>query len=132
MVDLSNGVDPADVKAVYDNEEASTGAIQFWIDAAEDLVADRLDADAFEGDQLARITLLVACHNLAAQNPTEDETDVGPVSTSYEGVDEPDARTAGLSETRYGRRALSLDDTGGLESVAESADRPFVFETYGV
>jgi hypothetical protein len=135
MIDLSNGVDPADVRTIYDGEEAPTEAIQLWIDAAEDLVSNRLEASAFAGDQLARITLLVACHNLAAQNPTESKTEVGPITNTYEGVDEPDAQAADLSETRYGRRALSLDDTGNLEAGEEdeeATEDPFVFETYGV
>jgi hypothetical protein len=127
MVDLSDGVDPGDVLAIFDGD-ASTAAVEFWITAAEDLVDERLDAGEFDGDTLARITLLVACHNLAAQQPTESKGSVGPATFSYEGVREPDAHDAGLAETRYGRRALSLDGTGGLEA----SEEPFVFETYGV
>lgn len=127
-LDLSNGVDASDVQEVYEGETASTDALDFWIAAAEDLVAERLDANEFSGDTLHRIELLVACHFLAAQNPTESEMDAGPVSASYEGVREPQASEADLDETRYGRRALTLDHTGALDA----ADEPFVFETYGV
>ena len=126
MVDLSDGVDPSDVLAIFDSDPA-TEAVEFCIAAAEDLVDDRLDAGAFDGDTLERITLLVACHTLAAQQPTESKGNVGPASFSYEGVSEPDAHEAGLAETRYGRRALSLDTTGGLEA----SEEPFVFEAYG-
>lgn len=127
-LDLSDGVDADDVREVYEGETASTDALDFWIAAANDLVADRLDASEFGDEELARIQLLVACHFLAAQNPTESEMDAESVSATYEGVSEPDAADADLTETRYGRRAITLDTTGGL---AATAEEPFVFETYG-
>lgn len=116
----------ADVRDIYLGTSASTSAVEFWIDVAEDYVSEayRGVAGAPTDPELDRITTLVACHFLAAQDPTEARSSIGDASHEYEGP----ADEAGLAETRYGRRAMSLDPTGALEAYAKPSPE---FRTFG-
>ena len=117
-----SGVTEADVREEYDTS-ASTGAVERAIRAAEATVDNALDRSAFDDAVLADITVYLACHNVAATDPTEEESELGDSSHTYES-----AVGEGLRETRFGRRALTLDHTGGLDS---TNDPEAIFETFG-
>lgn len=99
----------AEVRTIFDTNYPDE-AITFWAAAADDYVTDALTGAGVEQATVDRITRLVACHFLAAQDPTESSDSLGDSRVSYEGDAGP-----GLSETRYGRRAIQLDPSGQLE-----------------
>jgi hypothetical protein len=117
-----SGVTEADVREEYDTS-ASTGSVERAIRAAEATVENSLDRGEFRDATLADIVVYLACHNVAGTDPTEEESDVGDSSHTYES-----AVGEGLRETRFGRRALTLDHTGGLDSASEPEE---IFETFG-
>jgi hypothetical protein len=118
-----SGVTKADVRGEYDTS-ASTASVERAIRAAEAVVEQNLDRSQFDDAVLGDIVVYLAAHMVAGTDPTAEKEEVGDSSHSYEG-----AVGEGLRETRFGRRALSLDHTGGLDAADEDGA---VFETFGV
>lgn len=110
------------VRGEYDTA-ASTAAVERAIRAAEAMAESNLDLSEFDDPTLDDLVVYLACHNVAGTDPTEQASDVGDSSHEYES-----AVGEGLAETRFGRRALTLDHTGGLDS---SDDPEATFETFG-
>lgn len=98
---------------------ASTGAIGFYAEAANDIVEDNVP-NSYEQAKRDRAARLVAAHLVAASDPTEQSENVGDASQSYE---RPSNTPSDLGETRYGRRAIAmipeLGNVGGETSKAE-------------
>jgi len=94
-----------------DGTALDTAAVDFYIAAANDLVNEYLSGAGIASNTLQRIEALLACHMLAAADPTEVQFSEGDTSGTFES---PDTIPEGLGETRHGRRALALDPTGNL------------------
>jgi len=105
-----------DLRDIYETT-ASDAAIDFWISAAGDLLDDAFEQHDVGPSVRERIHRLVAVHFLAAEDPTLSEGSVGQNTHKYEGAGD----LTGLAETRYGRRALSLDPTGALATHSREA-----------
>lgn len=91
-----------------DGTDANTNAVQFYIAEAESVVDDRLaGVTGFDAADLRRIEALLACHFLAATDPTETEGGIGDERTTFEGAD---LALDGLGETRFGRRAIAASN----------------------
>lgn len=100
-----------DVTEIFDTE-LQDSQIQRHLDVAERLVDRELDGvDQQEKDD---VTLYLAAHFAATQEPRAESATVGDVSVSYQGDSE-----LGLKSTRYGQQALMLDPTGSLAQLAE-------------
>lgn len=119
------------VRSIYSAHEDGTlhddEAVTFWIDAAHDMVSDRLGdrVSRVSADQLETLEALVACHLLGAGDPQESEGGMGDSSSRFEGAN---SEGEGLRATRFGRRAIQLDPTGRL---SQAGQEPSTFETYG-
>jgi len=100
--------------------EASSGAITFYAESANDLVERWVPTGNYTSDEVDRATRLVACHMVAATDPTERSETAGDAEADYE---RPTTTPADLGETRYGRRAIAmipeLGNVGGETSKAE-------------
>lgn len=123
MASYDSGVDESDVRDEYDTS-ASTPSVKRGIRAAEATVSANLDLTEFDDPTLDDLVTYLACHYVAGSDPTVEADDVGDSSHEYES-----AVGEGLRETRFGRRALALDHTGGLD--ATGGEDEFVFETFG-
>ena len=87
----------------------SDDALDMHIRAARTLIDNRVDLTEFSDQELKDMTVLVAAHFATIEDPTEESSDLADSSFDYESnVGE------GLKETRYGRRAATLDHTGAL------------------
>lgn len=120
--------DETEVRSVFSETADGTAmdgvAVSFYIEAANDVVTAHLDGKGLAADALQRIEALVACHLIAASDPTEDEGSIGDESTTFEGADLGDY---GFRETRFGRRAITLDTTGTLGTVGKGEASSFTF-----
>jgi hypothetical protein len=100
-----------DVAEIFDTE-LQDSQIQRHLDVAERLVDRELDGrDQQEKDD---VTLYLAAHFAATQEPRAESASVGDASVTYQGDSE-----MGLKATRYGQQALMLDPTGNLENLAD-------------
>lgn len=113
-------ITPPDVQAII-NRTASDDALTFWIGWANTVIDDA-DITASEST-LTDLERLVAAHGVSAQEPTEAATTIADLRVEYEGEAGP-----GLRETRYGRRAITLDPSGELAAYGLQAP---TFETFG-
>lgn len=118
-----SGVTESDVRGEYDTS-ASTASVERAIRGGEAIAEQNLDHSQFRDATLSDIVVYLACHMVAADDPTEKQSSVADSQYTYES-----AVGEGLRETRFGRRALSLDHTGGLDSADETEA---VFESFGV
>lgn len=126
-----------DIRDVFDTTESDT-AITTCIEMATDLVDDRLgdDAESLGTEQRNRLETLIACHFLAAGDPTAMSGGLGDESHEFERLSSTNAYD--LLETRYGRRAVTYDPTGLLleipvddgDETADSGDD--MIEFFGV
>jgi hypothetical protein len=100
-----------DVAEIFDTE-LQDSQIQRHLDVAERLVNRELDGrDQQEKDD---VTLYLAAHFAATQEPRAESASVGDASVTYQGDSE-----MGFKSTRYGQQALMLDPTGNLENLAD-------------
>ena len=103
---------------------AKAAVIEFWIDAADDLLDAALKEASMKNpwtqNTRTRIVLLVARHLLAAEAPDATRETVGDNTFEYS---VPSEVLGGLAETRWGRRALVLDTSGVLGSVGKLPTR---------
>lgn len=132
-----------DVRDEYRTTEDDS-TIETAIANADDVVTQRLEGRLDElgsgpangHTQQERLTVLVACHFLAAPDPTSASTSVGDEQHDYEGISTTNAYD--LLETRFGRRAVTLDPTNQLLPSQPGGDGgdtsgdPDHFETFGV
>lgn len=108
----------SEVRDIYsphvDGTALNSTAVQFYIDAASALVDEHLGGSNVSSGQLQRIEALLACHYLAAGDPTELSFGESDAQGEFEA---PSTIPADLGETRFGRRALTLDPTGNLARI---------------
>jgi len=124
MATYDSGVTEPTVRGEYDTN-ASTASVERSIRAAEATIGASLDTDAFTAPVLDDLVTYLACHYVAATDPTVESDEIGDSSHDYES-----ASGEGLRETRFGRRALALDHTGGLTD-SPGDDDGIGFETFG-
>lgn len=117
-----SGVTAADVRDEYDTA-ASDESIERAIRAAEATISSKLDPTEFGDKQLEDIATYLACHYVTGSDPTVRQDSVADSSQTYEG-----SSGDGLKETRWGRRALDLDHTGGLDTPTNDSS----FNSFGV
>jgi len=123
MAPYDSGVTEDDVRAEYDTN-ASTASVERGIRAAEATVSN-VDTSEFTDQMLDDLVTYLACHYVAASDPTVESDEIGDSAHDYES-----ATGEGLRETRFGRRALALDHTGGLTGSPGDEDE-VGFETFG-
>lgn len=105
--------DETEVRDLYsthaEGTDASTSAVNFYIEVAHTNVNRRLDGEGygFSDAELQRIEALLTCHYVHSTDPTEAEGTIGDESTTFEGAD---IGGAGLESTRFGRRAIAASD----------------------
>ncbi len=92
------------------DEETPEEHTDMFIKAAHTMIVERLDGFGIATDFLAIIEQYLAAHFAVLTNPATSREAVGPLSVSYFGK-----IGLGLSQTRYGQTALSMDPTGRLE-----------------
>ena len=111
-----------EVRDVYsahsDGTAASTRAVTFWIDAANEFVTATLGGESVPANQLQHIEALVAAHGLHATDPTEVEFTEGDTRAVFHGSA---AEGKGLESTPFGQRAIMLDPSGVLSHAGKPA-----------
>jgi hypothetical protein len=103
MADLSDGVDVADVRDIY-NTGASDEAVSVAIDAAAQVLDRNLTKSDYDDADYNRIQLYLSVHYLTI-DPQLTEYSMGDASHPFE----LNSGT-GIEETRYGRVANELSD----------------------
>ena len=101
----------SDVKDIFDTELTDT-QLQRHLDVAERFVEREIGGQ----DQQVKddVTLYLAAHFAATQEPQAERASVGDVSVTYQGDS-----GMGFKSTRYGQTAIRLDPTNRLQSIAE-------------
>lgn len=98
----------------WDGETSLTPFIEAASSLVDDLIAcAEEDEETVSATKAELIERWLAAHFYAAMDPSVKSESTDGASVSYEGKEE-----AGLGETRYGRRALSLDTSGCLVTLS--------------
>ena len=121
----------AKVRDIFSAHDEGTAlpdeAVDHAITEATIFVTDRLGGEGVADATLELIETRVACHFIAASDPTEKSFTEGDIRGEFEGSD---VEEMGLAETRHGRRAIALDPTGTLSSAGEDSAEWHAYGAY--
>lgn len=103
------------VKAIIDTSRDTSA----FITTAQLLVDEELADKGLSDDRLDQITLYLAAHFVCITEESGGlrRSKLGDGDESYK---VPDAKTSGLTFTRYGQQALILDKSGTLAAISAS------------